>query len=76
MVLNEWHFEGKGRGYALWLGFDLLGDLVLIRRLWGLGSMLGGQKVELVSDKEEGLKRVQIEMKLRSKRGYALLSAL
>ena len=75
MVLSEWTFRSPDRGYALWLGRDLLGDLVLIRRWWGLGSKNGGQKVEVVADEADGMKRVQAEMRLRKRRGYALLPA-
>lgn len=75
MVLNEWNFRSPDRGYALWLGRDLLGDLVLIRCWWGLGSKNGGQKVEIVADEVDGMKRVHAEMRLRKRRGYPLLAA-
>lgn len=71
-VHYECSFRSTDRGYALWLGQDLLGDLVLIRRWWGLGSRKGGKKVEVVADEAAGMERIQAEMRRRKRRGYVL----
>lgn len=74
MVLNiEWDFRSPDRGYTLWLGYDLLGDLVLIRRWWGLKTGLGGQKIDLMASEAEAVKRIEAEKRLRRQRGYSLL---
>ena len=74
MILNEWNFRSPERGYAMWLGHDLLGDLVLVRRWWGLSNGHGGQKVDVMLSEDEAIKRVLREIKLRKCHGYALCS--
>lgn len=75
MNAKEWNFRSPSRGYALWLGRDLLGDLVLIRRWWGLTNRLGGQKTEVLADEEEAMLRVSNELSLRAKHGYTYIPA-
>lgn len=74
MILNEWNFRSPERGYAMWLGNDLLGDLVLVRRWWGLSNGLGGQKTDVMPNEVEAMERVRSEIKLRKCHGYALCS--
>lgn len=75
MVLREYEFKSADRGYAMWLGYDLLGDLVLIRRWWGLRTGLGGQKTNVILSEADAKKRIEAESRLRVRRGYSLLSS-
>lgn len=74
MMLREWNFRSEDRGYALLLGRDLLGDLILVRRWWGLYTKLGGQKTAVIGSEAEAMVRVDAEIRLRQRRGYSLLT--
>lgn len=73
-ICVEWHYESTERGYQLLLEHDLLGDLVVTRRWWGLYNGRGGGRSDPVQDEKTGRSLVEREDIRRRKHGYALRS--
>lgn len=73
-ILVEWRYESAERGYQLLLQHDLLGDLVVTRRWWGLYNGRGGGRSDPVQDEKTGRSLVEREDIRRRKHGYALRS--
>jgi predicted DNA-binding WGR domain protein len=49
---------------------DLLGDFVLFRRWYGLGSRRGGVKRQVFQNREDAVKEFRRIEKLRARHGY------
>ena len=71
-TMIECEFESQERKYALWLGRDLLGDLLLVRKWQGKKTKRGGQKIEVIGDEALAAKKVMALVKTRRRHGYML----
>lgn len=68
-------YKSETRGYVVYVGRDLLGDIVLFRRWYGLNNRRGGAKRQVFSDEDEAMKEVSRIERLRLRRGYRRLDA-
>lgn len=69
-------FKSERRGYTLTVERDLLGDLVLIRRWYGLGNRRGGFKREVFLQEGEARKAIGRICRSRLQHGYHLLGSV
>lgn len=58
------------RGYTLSVQRDLLGDVVLMRRWFGLTNRRGGFKQDVFRSEEAALRRADRLMQVRLSHGY------
>lgn len=63
-------FKTEKRGYTILLEEDLLGDFILQRHWFGLKTKRHGQKIEIFSDKNYAIKKIEAIAKNRICHGY------
>lgn len=61
------------RGYVMWIERDLLGDIVLYRRWFGLHNRRGGMKQQMFLNENDALREIRRIDGLRRRRGYKRL---
>jgi len=66
-------FVSDTRGYSVSVGRDLLGDLVLERRWYGLHNRRGGRMAQIFSDEESAEKVIKRIMATRTRNGYRIV---
>ena len=66
-------FASEKRGYRVSIARDLLGDLVLERRWYGLFNRRGGKMVQILPDEDSAYKVIQSIKSARFRNGYKLL---
>lgn len=62
------------RGYVVEIGRDLLGDVILERRWYGLHNRRGGRLQQVFQDDAAAFKEAARVERTRMKRGYKLAS--
>lgn len=68
-------YRSETRGYIVIMDRDLLGDILLYRRWYGLRNRRGGTKRQVFRDEEVAMREVTRIERLRLRRGYRRLDA-